>query len=280
MPEKGEGTIARRRTLDEVLDVARMPPKSPAPSPELRSPVVHSSTLASGATITLDALAMKKLALREINVKEAFTLVDREGSFFRASLKSASGDSGTALVYEKMSGSTESPLDVTLVCAVLSRQRMIPVVQKATELGVVRVVPVLTDHSVKPAELEKEKPWAWFAQAVRATRQCRRASLPEVLPPLSLDAALEAPYWKNAGARYILDDRVDGHDDPLAAGPGAGGLVLAIGPEGGFSDAERKKLLASHALPLVLGTRILRAETAVYAGLAVVQHRLGDLRAH
>lgn len=257
-----------------------MSPKSPAPSSELRSPVVHPDALAIGATITLDAFAMKKLALRETNVKEAFTLVDREGSFFRASLKASSGETGTAIVYEKMGGSTESPLEITLVCAVLSRQRMIPVVQKATELGVVRVVPVLTDHSVKPAELEKEKPWAWFAQAVRATRQCRRASLPEVLAPVSLDTALAAPYWKTAGARYILDDRVDGHEDPLASGPGAGGLVLAIGPEGGFSDFERKKLLAAQALPLVLGRRILRAETAVYAGLAVVQHRLGDLRAH
>jgi 16S rRNA (uracil1498-N3)-methyltransferase len=242
--------------------------------------VVHPATLVLGATITLDTPAMKKLALREVNVKEAFTLVDREGSFFRASLKSASGDSGTALVYEKMNGSTESPLDITLVCAVLSRQRMIPVVQKATELGVVRVVPVLTDHSVKPAELEKEKPWAWFAQAVRATRQCRRASLPEVLSPVSLDAALEAPYWKSAGTRYLLDDRIDGPGDPLASGPKSGGLVLVVGPEGGFSDAERKKLLAEGGLPLVLGTRVLRAETAVYAALAVVQHRLGDLRAH
>jgi 16S rRNA (uracil1498-N3)-methyltransferase len=122
-----------------------------APSREVLGPVRHEGVLAEGQAIELGALQQKQLAFREINVKEAFTIVDAEGAFFRASRKS----DDQALVYEKMTGSTESPSRVTLVCAVLARQRMLTVVQKATELGCVRVVPVMSEHAVKKGELEK-----------------------------------------------------------------------------------------------------------------------------
>jgi 16S rRNA (uracil1498-N3)-methyltransferase len=245
-----------------------------APPPELLSPIRHADAIAVGVTIELDDLARRKLVAREINVKEAFTIVDRDGAFFRASLKAP----GSALVYERMSGSTESPARITLVCAVLARQRMIPVVQKATELGCVRIVPVLSDHAVKRGELDKEKPWAWPAQALRAARQCRRASVPEVLPVTPLDAALGAAWFRDARARFVLDDRAPGAAEPFAGAPEPGDYVLVVGPEGGWSDAERARLSATGATPLSLGTRVLRAETAVYAGLTVLQHRLGDLR--
>jgi 16S rRNA (uracil1498-N3)-methyltransferase len=244
-----------------------------APSPEVLGPVRHEGRLADGQTLELGDLQRKQLAFREINVKEAFTIVDAEGAFFRASRKS----DDQALVYERMSGSTESPACVTLVCAVLARQRMITVIQKATELGCVRVVPVMSDHAVQEGELEKEKPWAWPGQALRAARQCRRATIPEVLQPTSFTDALVAPWFRGARARFVLDDRAARGVDPFA-GLGAGEYVLAVGPEGGWSDAERKRLEEAGVVALALGARVLRAETAVYVGLALLQHRLGDLR--
>lgn len=231
-----------------------------------------------GKTIALDAAIVRGLAYREVNVREAFTLVDARGTSFRASLKTLEQGSGTAEVYERIVGDTESPMAITLVCAVLGRQRMIPVVQKATELGCVRVVPVLSDHSVKPADLAKEKPWAWEGQAIKASRQCRRASVPEVLKTQSLGEAMKAPWFREAGARLFLDDRSESEADPLRALQESASVVLVVGPEGGFSDGERQRLKAAGATVLRFGARVLRAETAVYAGLAVLQHRLGDLR--
>ena len=245
---------------------------------DLLAPVVFDGALTVGETIALDEAQMKKLTFREVNAKEAFTIVSQDGSFFRASLKLASPTEGSAVVYERMSGSTESPARITLVCAVLGRQRMLTVVQKATELGCVRVVPVFSEHSVPPAELDKEKPWAWRGQAIKATRQCRRASVPEVLRAIPLTEALAAPYWKEARARFSMDDRDSRRGDPFAkAAPGD--YALAVGPEGGWSDAERALMEQAAAHPLALGARVLRAETAVFAGLAILQHRLGDLRA-
>lgn len=249
------------------------------PPSHLLLPLQFAGALAVGETVSLDVEQMKKLTFREVNVKEAFTIVSQDGTYFRASLKSASPTEGTAVVYERMSASTESPARITLVCAVLGRQRMITVVQKATELGCVRVVPVLSEHSVQPADLDKEKPWAWPGQAIKATRQCRRASVPEVLAALPLSVALAATYWKDARGRFSMDDR-DGrrHEDPFAKGAAPGDYALAVGPEGGWSDAERALLEKAGARPLALGSRVLRAETAVFAGLAILQHRLGDLR--
>jgi 16S rRNA (uracil1498-N3)-methyltransferase len=249
----------------------------PTPASVL-APMRHAAELAVGDTVTLDAATMRGLAYREVNVREAFTLVDARGVFFRASLKEAQGSSGAAVVYERIVGSTESPVGITLVCAVLGRQRMIPVVQKATELGCVRIAPVLSDHSVKPAELAKEKPWAWEGQAIKASRQCRRASVPEVLQTQPLDQVSRAPWFAAADARFFLDDRSESAGDPLARAAAPRSVVLIVGPEGGFSDSERDKLLRAGAEVLRFGARVLRAETAVFAGLSVLQHRLGDLR--
>lgn len=248
----------------------------------LRSPYArlqHASPLAKDSHFTFDEAFARALRFREINPREAFTVVDSEGAFFRASLKSLSESGGEALVYEAMHGSTESPAHVTLVCGVLGRQRMLTVAQKATELGCERIVPVLSDHSVQRVDLEREKPWAWQGQAIKASRQCRRASVPEVAKVISLSDVLSAAYWTTANRIFLLDDRLDAPADPFAGLPTEGDYVLAIGPEGGWSDDERARLKGAGAAVLRLGTRVLRAETAVFSGLSVLQHRLGDLRA-
>jgi 16S rRNA (uracil1498-N3)-methyltransferase len=253
-----------------------------APVAPPNAPLRHATPLAQGETFSLDETAAKGLLFREINVKEAFTIVDAEGTLFRASLKQLTDAGGEAVAYERMRGTTESPARITLVCAVLARQRMIQVVQKATELGCTRIVPMISDKSVQPKELDHEKPWAWPGQALKGARQSRRASIPEVTKPMRFAKALAAAFWTEADARFVLDDRAPAAGDPLAIGRALGAeldVVLAIGPEGGWSDAEREALAAAGAKTLVLGSRVLRAETAVFAGLAVLQHRLGDLHA-
>jgi 16S rRNA (uracil1498-N3)-methyltransferase len=164
-------------------------------------------------------------------------------------------------------------VEITLACAVLARQRMIFVVQKATELGVARIVPLLTEYSVPRHGLEHEKAHAWPGQIVRAARQCRRSSLPELVAPTPLDTFLASPAAE-ADLSLFLDDRSRG--TPAPAGTPRR-IVLFVGPEGGFTDAERK-MLEGRAFPWFLGGRILRAETAVLAGLTAVQLAWGDFR--
>ncbi|RLB47848.1 MAG: hypothetical protein DRJ42_24530 [Deltaproteobacteria bacterium] len=245
------------------------------------APLRHAATLREGEKIRLDARHVQGLGARGIKVKEAFTIVDGAGDFFRASLSEMNKRGGAALVYEKMLGSTESPARITLLCAVLARQRMMGVVQKATELGVMRIVPVLSERSIQREGLDHEKAGAWPKQALRAARQCRRASLPEVREAIELEAILEDPCFTGADLCVYLDDRttrrnalagaVAGPDRPESE------VVFAVGPEGGWTDEERGLLEDRGAAPLRLGGRVLRAETAVWVGLTLLQHAYGDM---
>ena len=250
--------------------------------PELRhpyAPIRFPKRLEVGTEIFLDAGATKSLRFREINEKEAFTLRDVEGSYFRASVLSASAERVQATIYERMTSSPESNALITLVCAVLSRQRMLMVAQKATELGVARIVPVFSAHSVGPAGLAHEKAHAWPGQTLRAARQCRRASIPEVHNAMPLERVFDDPVWQDAAHRYSLDDRATSAQEPWPPRDRSKPIeiVFAVGPEGGWSDAERTMLEKQGARPLRLGGRVLRAETAVLVGLTVLQYALGDL---
>jgi 16S rRNA (uracil1498-N3)-methyltransferase len=124
-----------------------------------------------------------------------------------------------------------------------------------------------------------EQAHAWPGHVARAARQCRRSSLPHLLAPAALDAFLASPLLASADLRLFLDDR--GGDGATETGPVVPEtprrIVLLVGPEGGFSDAERERLSA-HARPWVLGGRVLRAETAVVVGLTAVQMTWGDFR--
>lgn len=224
--------------------------------------------------LQFDADFARRLIRRDVSFREAFTVRDRTGVCFRASVKELTTDGGIAVPYERLDRSPESTVEITLACAVLARQRMIFIMQKATELGVARIVPLLTDHSVPAGGLEHEKAHAWPGQIIRAAKQCRRSSLPEVLLPARLKAFLASPLVDAADLCVYLDDRAEPASPPTVL---PHRIVLVAGPEGGFSDTEREAI-RSRALPLVLGGRVLRAETAVIVGLTAIHLRWGDFR--
>jgi 16S rRNA (uracil1498-N3)-methyltransferase len=256
------------------------PPASPAarfaaPGDE---PLMIPATLALDEPFRFDRGLAKRLRMREVNAKEAFTVRDGSGAWFRASLKEYDAKGGRGVAYERMGRSPEPTVDLTLACAVLGRQRMHGVVQKATELGVRRIVPLLTDHSVPPDAVEHEQAHAWAGHVARAARQCRRSSLPHLLAPATLDEFLASPLLATTDLRLFLDDRGDTAASAEPDGSQPRRIILFVGPEGGFSDVERDRLAAGGARPWVLGGRVLRAETAVLVGLTAVHMTWGDFK--
>ncbi len=238
-----------------------------------RHAIRHPAILAVGEEFDLDPSNAGALRCREVRPGEAFTLQDAAGTWFRASLVTTSPKTIGAQVFEAMPLSPEPTLELTLACAVLGRQRMLTVMQKATELGVGRICPVLTERSIQADGLDHEKAHAWPGQVIRAVRQCRRGLVPELTEPTSLHSLFERSWWREAGARLVLDERSTGTPLPTKAAS----VVLLVGPEGGWTDLERRAIRESGAEPMGLGARILRAETAVLVGLVLVQNRLGDL---
>ncbi len=164
------------------------------------------------------------------------------------------------------------PPDIDYVFAPLKHARLDYMAQKATEMGARRLRPVFTDHTVpKRVNMERLR-----ANAIEAAEQCNLVFVPEVLEPVRLDHLLGD--WP-AERRIIHCDESADVANPVEALKGIpeGPLAVLVGPEGGFSDRERKLL---HSLPFVyrisLGPRIMRADTAAVAALAVVQAVLGD----
>lgn len=235
-------------------------------------PPMEVSALELAKAFLFDAALARRLLRREVNPKEAFTVRDASGRFYRAAVKELSDSGGSAVPYELCQLSPEPAVEITLACAVLARQRMLFVAQKATELGVTRIIPLMTEHSVPASGLAHEKAHAWPGQIIRAAKQCRRSSLPELAPPMTLDAFLASPA-SEADLCLRLDNV--GSRTPPAGEPRR--ILLVVGPEGGFSETERKKL-EGRTHPWVLGGRVLRAETAVLAGLTAVQFAWGDFR--
>ena len=158
--------------------------------------------------------------------------------------------------------------DLWLLFAPLKRGRIDWLVEKATELGAARLVPVLTRRTVVDRlNLDRLR-----AHAVEAAEQCERTLVPEIAEPVKLEALLRD--WSPARALFFADEE---GGEPLASAAAPGPSAILIGPEGGFADEERAAIRAlPQACAVSLGPRILRAETAALAAIALWMGAAGD----
>jgi 16S rRNA (uracil1498-N3)-methyltransferase len=164
--------------------------------------------------------------------------------------------------------------DIAYVFAPLKHARLDYIVQKAVEMGASMLQPVLTRHTqVSRVNIERMR-----ANVIEAAEQCGILSLAAVMEPVALDRFLER---REAGRLLVFCDEAADTSDPIEAlrqgSAASDGIDIVIGPEGGFAEEERALLLRQPgALRLSLGPRILRADTAGVAALALVQAALGD----
>ena len=189
------------------------------------------------------------------------------------------GRKSALLLAKNMTRPQESGGDLHYLFAPLKQARQDYLVQKAVEMGASLLQPVLTRHT----QAERINETRMRANVVEAAEQCGILSLPRVASPLRFDALIAA--WPRERLLIFCDEDADGQD-PVAALAAARAnlatiapLAVLVGPEGGFDPAERAVLLAQpFILRLALGPRILRADTAAVAALALVQAVLGDWR--
>ncbi len=194
----------------------------------------------------------------------------RDGEW-RVTLRHA-GKRGVTLQMATPTRPQETGPDLWYVFAPLKRSRLDYMVQKAVEMGASRLVPVLTQHTVaERVNLDRMR-----ANAIEAAEQCGILSIPACEEPVKLAAILAS--WP-AERRLIFCDEGAALANPIdalkALPPGP--MAVLIGPEGGFSDLERAQIAAKpFAHPISLGPRIMRADTAAVAALAVLNATLGD----
>ena len=241
-------------------------------------PRFHVSGAAPGARLALpEHSAHHAREVLRLRSGASVRVFDGAGTEFEAQLEEVTRRTVFARLGAAVAPRPESPLRLVLAVSPLKGDRMELVVQKATELGVAGIWPVVTfrtDAAARPA-LQGSRGERWERVASSAAEQCGRAVVPEVAPTTTLEGLVARAF---EGQRVVLLE-TPGHA-PLAAleVDASRALLLLVGPAGGFEPSEAEALLASGFAAATLGPRILRAETAAVAAVAIAQAMWGDLR--
>ena len=167
----------------------------------------------------------------------------------------------------------EAPRTIHLLAGITANERMDWLIEKATELGAASITPLLAERSVLKLKGERadKKLAHWQAVAVAACEQCRRNRVPPIHPALGLADWLAAhPAAGDATVTRLLLSLRPGTQPLHSAAPGTGPVLFLSGPEGGLSSAEEDLALQHGFVPVTLGSRVLRAETAPLAALAAM----------
>ena len=198
---------------------------------------------------------------------QQFEISDNE-SVYLAEVESARKDLVSFAVQEKLAAA-EPSLRTTILASLIRFERLEWMLEKATELGVARIIPVQAERSERGLERAAGKRLSRWNRIVReASEQSRRARMPEIGEPVALAAALAI----EAGHRYVLEETeapallsaLPAHRQP------GDSVALLVGPEGGWTDRERKLISSAGWTAVSLGRQILRAETAAVAALAII----------
>jgi 16S rRNA (uracil1498-N3)-methyltransferase len=200
-------------------------------------------------------------------------LFDGQGAEYLATVTAVSRQQVTASISSTTTVDRESPVSVTLIQGISRGERMDWLLQKATELGVHQVIPVYTRRSVVRLDNKrlKSRMAHWQGIITHACEQSGRNILPKLCSPQALVAALDRftddhRYYLDPESHHGFGDMVHAHE-----------LTLIIGPEGGFDREEKQLMNDRQVLPVKLGPRILRTETAGMAALAAIGVLWGDL---
>ena len=243
-------------------------PATPAWPPKSLPRLFVHAPLTEGAEVELEAGQANYLGnVMRLGVGAELLVFDGSSGEWLARISNAAKKRMT-LSIERRTREAEAVPDVCLAFAPVKRAQTDWLVEKATELGAARLIPILTQRTIA----ERVKLERLEAITIEAAEQCGRTRLPEIATPLGLKPLLEL---RDERRRVYFADEGGGGVAAQAFEPGP--ALILIGPEGGFTDEERTLIRAApNAVPISLGPRILRAETAALAALAAYMAVAGD----
>ena len=245
---------------------------------------------------------MSRFFVEEKNIKEDIILIDdpQDVKHLTRVLRHKAGDiieisDGKAFEYEitlevisdkmvkgrilsKQQFFREPKLEVTLYQSIPKQSKMETIVQKSVELGVSRVIPMISERTIVQDKEHHfgKKVQRWQAVSNEAVKQCRRGIIPKVSVPISLDQVLEEMKENDLNLFFFEEERTQTVKEVLRSlsGKMVKKAGILIGPEGGFSEEEARKITHAGALSVSMGKTVLRVETAAVAALAMVMYEL------
>ena len=230
-----------------------------------------------GREVLIKGPPLEALCFQGARMGSIVTLTDPEGNDFRGRVTRLSEGEASIFIFDAFPSPTESSLEIILLQALPEKERIELIIQKATELGVSAILPFQSERSIslKEREAKQKKAHRWQHIAVKAVEQSRRAKVPyvgkcrtfqEVLEDCGEDG-LKILLWEKEGE--LLKGILRQH--PIQK------IYVMVGPEGGFTEEEVRLAKEKGFIPVKLGQRILRTETAAITMAAILQYELGDL---
>ncbi len=223
--------------------------------------------------ITLDADESHHLS-RVLRLSSGATIFafDGLGNEYQCEVTEVAKKSVSLAIIEPVSDPVESPLNLTLGQAILQNDKFDLIVQKATELGVTRIVPLVTEFcEFRKIAGNEQRLLRWKKIALEATKQCGRRILTEIAEPQTL---IDFCQLQQSSLRLIFSEQGGGKLRSLTE---ANSISVVVGPKGGWSQAELSIATENDFTAIYLGNRILKAETAAITATALLQLQFGDL---
>lgn len=237
--------------------------------------IYQAGALQSQTVVTLDEKASHHLArVLRASVGDPLILFNGEGGEYAAVITEIKKKNIIAEVKQFIAREVESPIHITLLQGIARGEKMDWIIQKAVELGVNKIIPLITERcNVRlKDEREEKRVQHWQSVIISACEQSGRNKLPELTAPQIFNdciSQIEAPY------RFVLSPHVD--KKLMINKPHANDhIVLLVGPEGGLSEIEINSAMSHQFMALNLGPRVLRTETAALAAMSMLQSLYGD----
>jgi 16S rRNA (uracil1498-N3)-methyltransferase len=225
----------------------------------------------AGSRAVLSGRERHHLRVRRIRVGMAVELFDERGREFDAVVTALTPDGAELALTERPFRSRESSLRLTLAVALLKADKLDLVVEKATELGVAQITLLSCAHTVRASASRRLE--RLHRIAVTAAKQSGRSRVPAIEGPEPVATAVT----RSADLRLFCWEGAAGTNAPWPDRANVASVLVAVGPEGGFSEEEAGLMREAGFHAVSLGPRILRAETAAIAAVALAQTRWGDL---
>ncbi len=230
-----------------------------------------------GKEVVIEGPPLEALLFQGGRVGSIVTLTDSLGKDYRGRVLSLSGKRACVLIFEAFRSPTESSIEIILLQALPEKERMEWIIQKVTELGASTVIPFKSKRSIslEDRDAKQKKSHRWQEIALKAVRQSRRAKVPQVGPYRSFEEALE--FCKGEGLRILLWEKEGESLKKILRDYLPKKMYVMVGPEGGFTRGEVSIAKERGFIPIKLGQRILRTETAAMTLVGIIQYELGDL---
>lgn len=214
-----------------------------------------------------------------IRIDEKVQISDGRGKEYICAITEISKKEVICLITETFENATESPIEITLFQGIPKSQKMDLIVQKCVEIGVVKIQPVITDRVIVRLDDRdiSSKTERYNRISEEAAKQSNRGIIPEVRNPISFNEAIEVLRQMDLAIIPYENEKQSGFKDILKTKMAIKKVGIFIGPEGGFEGDEVQTCIKNNIIPVTLGPRILRTETAGFVAAAIILYELGDM---